>query len=357
MKKTTPIYYDIRDDVKLFPNAWCYIVVSKRGPGKTYSTLRMDIEENRRFAFIKRTKEDVHLLCSGDGKKVDMSPFKPLNRDFGWNIHPDEIEKGIAGFYNYVEFDGKDQQEDLVGYAIASNMAIKVKGMDLSDVDDMIFDEFIPRSWERVSRQEGEAILDLYETINRDRIKRGRPELRLILLANAVEVNNPMTRVLDLVDTMAMMDVNGQEYFYDEYRGIMIHIINSDFDVTEDTQKTGIQRATEGTAWAASSYGAHFAFNDFTAIGREKLKGHKCIMRILYRQHEYYVYRNSNRYYFCKVKGQTDKTYNLNRENQQKLFWEEYGVDLRQAAIEDRVIFSDYTGYDLIVNYKKNFVL
>lgn len=352
-----PIYYNIRDDIQKFPKAWCFMVMSKRGPGKTYSTLRMEIEDNSKFAFIKRTKEDVHLLCAGDGKDVDLSPFKPLNRDFGWNIHPDEIEKGIAGFYQYEQFDGEDVPAKLVGYCIAANMALKVKGMDLSDVDDFIFDEFIPRSWERVSRQEGEAVLDLYETINRDRLKRGRRELRMILLANCVEVNNPMARVFDLVDVLANMDITGQEYYYDEYKGIVIHIIDSNFDVDEEAEKPGIQRSTEGTTWHESSYGGHFAFNDFTAIGREKLKGHKCIMKIKHRQKEYYVYRKANSYYFCQIKGQTDKIYNLNRENQQKLFYEEYGVDLRQAAIEDRVIFSDYTGYDLIVNYKKNFVL
>lgn len=350
-----PIYYDIRDDIKLFPDAWCYMVLSKRGPGKTYSALRMDIEDDIRFAFIKRTKEDVHLLCSGDGKQVDMSPFKPLNRDFGYNIHPVEIEKGIAGFYEMIDIDEERVQGDFKGYAIAANMAIKVKGMDLSDVDDMIFDEFIPRSWERISKQEGEAILDLYETINRDRLKRGRKELRLILLANAVEVNNPMARVLNLVDILAQMDVTGQEYFYDEYRGIMIHIINSDFDQDEDMKKPGIQRATEGTTWNESSYGGKFAFNDFSAIGRQKLKGHKCIMHLVYKQRHYYIYRNRQEYYFCQIPAPCEKTFNLNRENQQKLFWEEEGPELRQAAIEDRMIFSDYTGYDLIVNYKKNF--
>ena len=38
MKKMT--YYDIRNDLKRFPDAWCYLIWSSRGPGKTYSTLR-----------------------------------------------------------------------------------------------------------------------------------------------------------------------------------------------------------------------------------------------------------------------------------------------------------------------------
>lgn len=62
MKKQ--IYYDVRDDIMKYPKAWCFLVWSKRGPGKTYSTLRMCIEEDHKFVFMKRTIEDVNLMCS-----------------------------------------------------------------------------------------------------------------------------------------------------------------------------------------------------------------------------------------------------------------------------------------------------
>lgn len=345
-------YYDIRDDMKLYPDVWMYMVLSKRGPGKTYSTLRYMIEEDVRFAFLKRTIDDVKNLCASDGGDLDLSPFKPLNRDFGWNIHPKLIQKGIAGFY-----DLSDEIPRLVGYCIAANMAQKFKGFDLSDVDYMIFDEFIPRPWEKISKMEGDMILDLYETISRDRVKRGRRELIFILLANAVEVNNPMSRVMELVDILADMDVTNKEYFLDPERGIMIHIINSNFDIDEDTQKTGIQKAMDGTAWAASAYGAHFAYNDFTALGKQKLKGYRCIYKVFYKQRYYYCYKNGSMYFFSQVRGDTKKEYNLNRENQQKLFWEEEGFALRESAINDECIFSDYTGYNLIINYRKEFTL
>ena len=91
--------------------------------------------------------------------------------------------------------------------------------------------------------------------------------------------------------------------------------------------------------------------------GKQKLKGHRCILHLKHLQKDYYVYKKGSTYFFTTIKGQCDKTYNLDRENQQKLFWMDYGIDLRQAAIEDRVIFSSYSGYDLIVNYRKNFNL
>ena len=50
-------YYDIRDDLAAYPLAWCYLIWSKRGPGKTYSTLRMCIEDNKIFAFMKKNDD------------------------------------------------------------------------------------------------------------------------------------------------------------------------------------------------------------------------------------------------------------------------------------------------------------
>ena len=270
-KKKKKWYYDVRSDLDAFPKAWAYLIWSKRGPGKTYSTLRYMIEEDKRFVFIKRTVDDVKMLCSGskptgDSKRdVDLSPFKPLNRDFGWNIYIKSIYDGLAAFYEYEQFDGELVPGKLVGYCIASSKATKFKGFDLSDVDYMIFDEFIPRAWERV----------------------------MICLANATDISNPLFTTLDVVDIAAEMDATDTYYQYLEERGILLHFINSADDMDEEQELTGIQKAMIGTAWAQMAYGGHFAYNDFTSIGKSKLKGHKCIYKIKYKMKEYYVYKNN----------------------------------------------------------------
>lgn len=348
-------YYDVRDDFKKYPLGmyWLYIVMSKRGPGKTYSALRYMIEEKKMFIFIKRTIDDVKNLCANDGVegKLDFSPFKPLNRDFGWDIHPKLIQKGVAGFY-----DCSGETKELVGYCIAANVGTKYKGADISEADFIIFDEFIPNPWEHFNRKtEGRMVLDFYMTVKRDREKRGRPPLVLLMLANAVEVNCPMLSILELVDIVADMDVTDTEYRNDAKKGYMIHIINSEFDKDEDYEPQGIEVMMEGTAWAAATFGAHFAYNDFSAIGRQKLKGYKCLYSFRYQQRDYYVWRKADTYFIGRVKGETYTSYDLNRENQQKLFWEEEAFYLRQSAIEDKVVFGDYTSYNLITNYRKEF--
>mgnify|MGYP006908797588 CR=1 FL=1 len=94
-------YYHLSEDLKMYPNAWVYFVWSLRGPGKTYSGLRYCIANDVKFIYMKRTNEDIDLLCQrgfkGD-KTYDPSPFKPINRDFGCNIRPYKIREGLAGF-------------------------------------------------------------------------------------------------------------------------------------------------------------------------------------------------------------------------------------------------------------------
>lgn len=357
-------YYDIREDIEKYPDAWCFLIWSKRGPGKTYSTLRMCIESEKKFVFMKRTIDDVNLMCSrmdgaDDPDDNDLSPFSPLNRDFGWNIYPFIISaKGLAAFYHgEIGEDGKlHPVGQLLGWIVACSAVTKFKGFSMDAADFLIFDEFIPKPWERINKKEGDSVLDMYETISRDRIKRGKKELILICLANATSLNNPMFSTLDVIDIAAEMDITNKEYHYTE-DGTVLHFIQGDFDKTEDTKKTGIQKRMEGTPWGVMAYGGHFGYNDFSAIGRTSLKGYKPVCALSYKKDNFFIYMKEGNYYMTKSRHNSDKIYNLNKENDQKLFFYDYIIELREACINGKMIFETFTMYDLIINYKKFFVL
>lgn len=349
-------YYDIREDLRKFPNMWCYLIWSKRGPGKTYSTLRMCIEEKKKFVFLKRTIVDVDMLCASGTRKdieFDISPFVPLNRDFGWDIKPVKIIKGIAGFYHCNE-EGNPAGSP-VGYACALSAAKDIKGFDLSECDYLIFDEFIPKRHERLNRNEGDQLMDIYMTVSRDRVQRGRVELTLICLANATSINNPVFNVLDVMDIAAEMDLKNEEYHLQNWRRILLHKIPS-IEVPEE-EKTGIELAMNGTAWAEMAFGGHFAYDDFTAVSHQRLKGYHPVCSYTYKKETVYIYEKDGKYYATNAKATGVTNYNLSRENQQKKFFYDYVVKLRDEAIEDNFIFQKYSMYDLIVNYKKIFEL
>ena len=62
-------YYHFKKDLIDYPNAGIYVVWSRRGPGKTYSFLRYCIDNEKFFIYMKRTNEDVELICTGGDNK------------------------------------------------------------------------------------------------------------------------------------------------------------------------------------------------------------------------------------------------------------------------------------------------
>jgi len=349
-------YYHLGHDLEEYPAAWCHVIWSRRGPGKTYSGLWYAYRNKIPIIYMKRTNKDIDLICEPPVDSVEFSPYVPLNRDKGINIQPKKIKDGIAGFWN-ADSDGEPIGEPVA--LVLSLSAVKAyKGMDLSRYDWILLDEFIPQIGEIVRHVEGEMLLNLYMTAARDRKKRGRDDLKLILFANAENISTPITTTLEIVDTMVEMSVHKQNHFYDVYRGIHLHHITSEEIPITDEEKSGIFKAMEGTDWWLNAFGGEFGNNDFSNIQKISLKGYKPIIKINYKLKHLYVYVNDQGTFYMTSSASNSKTmleYSLNTENGQKLFWMEQGIDLRYACIEGRMIFEKYTMYDLIVNYKKFF--
>lgn len=350
-------YYHLSKDLKDYPDAWCYVVYSRRGPGKTYSGLRYAYANKIKFAYIKRTNEDIDFICTDSIKSgVDPSPFSPLNRDFNINIKAKKIDKGLGGFYE-VDKDTGEIIGEPIGYIISLNSIKRIKGFNLDEVDLIIFDEFIPQAGEIVKVKEGEMLLDLYMTLSRDRQLRGRDPLKLVLFANAEEISTPITNTLEITDIICEMGDNN--IYYDENRDIFIHhITDKEFPIS-DLSKVGIYKAMKGTKWFDKSFGGDFSNNDFSNICNISLKNYRCMIRIKYNNHMYYIYYkdDTGSYYMTTSQGKYLYDYDLDKENGQKLFWLDFGMLLKIALAEDRFKFKKYSMYDLIINYKKYFRL
>ena len=351
-------YYHFAKDLEDYPDAWCYIVWSKRGPGKTYSGLWYPYHEHIPIIYMKRTIDDVNFICSANAYGFDPSPYVPLNRDKGINVKGISISrKGMGAFWNCDE-EGEPQGEP-VSYILALNAIKTFKGFDFSHCDWILFDEFIPQIGERTSagNKEGELLLDLYKTVSRDREKRGKGPLKLVLFANAEEISTPVTNTLEVVDDMADLNASGLSHMYLEDRGIMLHKITNDEIPIDESEKTGIYKAMAHTAWGAKTFEGDFANNDFSNVQPMSLKKFKPFIHLHYKTFDYYIYirDTDGLYYMCSSKQKTDFDYDLNKENDQKLFFLEHCIDLREECINDNMRFQKYSMYDLIINYKKYF--
>lgn len=346
-------YYHLLKDILLYPLAWCYVVWSKRGPGKTYSGLWLCYYCDIKMIYIKRTDDDVDLILRED-ERIDASPYKALKRDKNIRVVSSSIDKGFGAYY---EADVEGNPKRLLCYVISFNRMKSYKGFDFSDCDFIIFDEFIPQIGERIKRAEGEQLLDLYMTVSRDRVKRGRAPLKLILFANAEQISTPVTTELEIVDDMADLTASGQTHLYIEERDILLHHITNEEVPISEQEKVGIYKGMQGTAWFNKSFNGEFVHNDFSNVVERSIKRSVPLIELHYRTHYYYIYyhEDKQRYYICSKHSRCKYYYDLNRENEQKKFYNDFCFDLIEACIEERFKFEKYSMYDLIVNFKKIF--
>lgn len=335
-------HFKIAEDINKYPDAWCYLAVGGRSTGKTYNALLDCLEHNRVFLFVKRTIKDVDNLC----KREKLNPFRAINRD---TDHEIKIVPESDGFGYFT-----DDNDDVIGYVGALTGIGKFTGFDLYDVEWIIFDEYIPRKWDRFLYAEGQMLLDLYMTVSRDRELRGRPALKLICLANATTLSNPVNDTLNITDTMGDMISQGEEIRYIKDREILIHILKHS-EISEELKKTAFYKGVAGTKFAEMAFDNTFSQDDFSQVGKTSLKGYHCKAAVTYQGNLYFIYRKGMHFYVTKSYGHAKRSYDLDNSIDQSTFYYDIGIELRTALLDRKAVFESFSVYDLILNYKKHF--
>ena len=169
-------------------------VVGARGTGKTYGCFKWLVNNRKKFLYLRRLKSQLE-----ECRKEAGNPFRKLNTDLELNILPFS-NGGTVSFC----YDEKGGETAAVGVALS--VVANIRGVDYSDFDYIVFDEFIGSDGERPIRNEFQAFLNFYETVNRNRELEGRPAVKCIMLGNANRIANPyftgwhcMRRVLRMI--------------------------------------------------------------------------------------------------------------------------------------------------------------
>jgi len=362
MKTSDIHFYNIQDDMNAYPEAWAYVVVGGRNTGKTYGTLTTFMDNDWKLVFCKRTNDDIDTLTAGNTLgntaaeyDMDISPYADINEDRGTSIKAFKVRTGLGAFYETEEGKAKGSP---IGFLVSLHRVAKVKGFGgLQKCKAVVFDEFIPQPWERVDRKEGEQLMDLYKTVARAKFAKTGEELKLILLANAVNVWNPTCEVLEITDVIADMAAKGIELLYVEEKNILIRLLKTPESILEKEKQTGIYKTMKDTSWGRMAFGNEFGYNDFSQIRKMALKGFRPIVSVVVKTKTWYIYSNDEVWYMCSARAQNVKTYDLNLESDQKAFFYDHIIDLQEATIERRMYYESYTMYDTVTNYKKRFII
>lgn len=173
-------------------------VVGARGVGKTYGLFKKLTKEKKKFVYLRRLKSQIDQ-CS----KTEGNPFKKINTDCGTDIQPFS-SGGITLFRE----GGKEG--DIAAAGIALSVVANIRGIDFSDYEYIVFDEFIAVPGERPIKEEYAAFQNFYETVNRNRELEGRKPVVCVMLGNANTLVNPYFSAWHFMKTALKM-ISGKQ--------------------------------------------------------------------------------------------------------------------------------------------------
>lgn len=206
-------------------------IIGARGVGKTYGVLKY-IYENVDFSIIlRRTQQQSDIISNNT-----MQPYLTLNNDMLWDVRVSSIAKNLAGLYKDIE-----ENPTPFSYICALSTFANLRGFDASNVSVIFYDEFIPEANARPIKMEYETLLNMYETVNRNRELKGKPPVKLVCCANSNTIDNPYFIGLGIVNKVASMQNKGKSVYTDDKRGLMV-INLTDSPISKAKKNTALYR-------------------------------------------------------------------------------------------------------------------
>lgn len=276
------------------------IIVGGRGVGKTYSALRnllFDENEeriipdaNKKFMYMRRMAKEIEF-CTSD----ISNPFKKINSDYKTNIRASFTKKdGYAIFYDK---DSSDELVEPLGYGVALSTFSGLRGVDFSDVDTIVFDEFIPERQVRKIKSEGRVFLNMYETVNRNRELLGEPPVKVLLLANSISMASEILLEMGAVPTMAAMIIKDQHRATIKERGLYIELVDSK-KLAEVKEQTALYRLTKGSEFSKEAIMNKFTSDNLDLARKVKINEYKAMFTFC--DYTFYKHKSRDEYYLAK---------------------------------------------------------
>lgn len=321
-------------------------IVGGRGTGKTYGALKYTYEHDIKIMYMRRTQTQHDII-----RRPELSPYKSINRDLHKNIEFFPITKYNSAIYNSIIDDkGKLQPTgDLIGMTCALSTVSNMRGFDATNLDIVVYDEFIPERHERPLKEEASALFNALETIGRNRELNGLKPLKLLALANANNISNEIFMELGLVNKVDKMIKSKQEIAYLDSIGVML-IMLQESPVSIEKEQTSLYLLTKGTSFAEMA--VHNNFNGFAkdAVKSEDLRQYK----LLYVVGELAIYRHKSqlKYYVTgHISGVAKQIYTASINSLRKFKLEHREIWVYYVTY--KITFESYTLQVLFEKYHK----
>lgn len=296
-------------------------ILGGRGIGKTYSSIDYIISSGKKFLYLRNTKTQMD-----ESATVFGNPFKRWGADHGRDIFM-TAEKN-----HYMIYERIDEDPVLIGYGAALSTFGSLRGVDLSDVEIVLFDEFIESR--TLSFKQFDTFANLYETINRNRELLGRPPLQVLLLSNSQKLGNDILSGFGCIGIIERMIKNSQTMFID--RDMMIELCFS--DVSEEKKNTGLYRLTSGSSFYDEAIQNKFANDSFAGIGKKPISEFIPVCGI----DELFIYRHKNDGRIYVSRSPSNRVPTFTTRDTLAPFMLQFGVWLKVSLASGNMLFEDF---------------
>ena len=320
-------YFDAESVIK--SNHIFNFIVGGRGIGKTYSTLKYLIQNNITFIYLRRTQNESDLqaseMTSSLTKVLDACAnefsFSKLNQKVGM-----------------IEYDGGNRI-----YTCALSTFASIRGINFDDVKFILFDEFIKEPHVKAIKCEGLALLNIMESVGRNRETVGDEPLRLICLANSMDIANETFMQFDLVTVAENMMNKGVEIYSS---GDILLVICQNSPISKKKAKTSLY-INGGEEFSKMAISNEFILNDFSYVRKRNLREYKIILRV----GDLYLYRHKNNmtYYVTFTRATTKREYGTNTNDLKKFRRAEWRYFTKY--LDGLIYFENYKACALFEKY------
>lgn len=253
------------------PIPYWFIAGARGIIGKTYGSLKYAKDHSIKIMYMRRTQGQADI--SGNPA---FSPYKPINRDDGCNIQMRPVSKYNSAILEMGE-DGSIKRE--LGYTCALSTISNIRSFDASDIEALIYDEFIPEAHERPIKNEATALFNAIETIGRNREMYGKPALKVICMANSNDVSNAIFKELGLVGVARRMQEKGIDLWQHQKRGISV-LLPYDPPLHDEKQATSLFKLTAGSDFSSMALENEWQNNTFINTRSAPLREYKCLVHV-----------------------------------------------------------------------------
>ena len=165
-----------------------------------------------------------------------------------------------------------------LAYILALSTVSNIRGFDASDVDVLIYDEFIGEKHEKPISNEGLAFLNAIETISRNRELKGQKPLKVLCLSNTNDLVNPIFIVLKLVTVVEKMIKEKKDYKDIKDRGVSIYLLHNS-PISRQKATTSLYRLAGEGVFTGMALDNDFSQEYMAMVKSQNLREYKAMVK------------------------------------------------------------------------------